>query len=81
MLVEMDTKYKKICKKNNYDPENEDVKKGKEEIITTEPHSTQANMVLFWADATYEAQKRPIPIKKRRKYTEQTKYSKHVTCK
>ena len=24
MLVELDAKYKKICKKNNYDPENED---------------------------------------------------------
>ena len=29
MLVELDAKYKKICKKNNFDPENEDKKKRK----------------------------------------------------
>ena len=29
MLAELDTKYEKISKKNNYDPQNEDEKKGK----------------------------------------------------
>ena len=29
MLVKPDTKYKKICKENNYDPENKDEKKGR----------------------------------------------------
>ena len=29
MCIESDTKYEKICKKNNYDPENEDEKKSR----------------------------------------------------
>ena len=48
ILVELDTKNKKICKKNNYDPENEDKKKGR--MVW---HLKQAEMVYLKEDATY----------------------------
>ena len=53
MSVELDTKYEKICKKNNYDPEIKMRKKERKEIIIRVRHLRQAEMAYSKADATY----------------------------
>ena len=53
MSVELDAKYEKICKKNNYDPENEDEKREEKETTIKVWHSQQVEMVYSKADATY----------------------------
>ena len=45
MSAELDVKYKMVCKKNNYDPKNEDKKKGK--VIIMAWHLQQVEMVYL----------------------------------
>ena len=53
MLVELDAKYKKICKKNNFDPENKDEKREEKETTIMVQHLQQVEMAYLKADATY----------------------------
>ena len=81
MLVELDVKYEKICKKNNYDPENKDEKRGKKETTTMVWHSQQIDMAYLKADATYAkigGTKAISSIQKQWKHSERTNYAKYV---